>query len=62
MAYFVLHQNNWWLVNENLPDLYDLQNKKNIPIGEKIKLENNGQILLKKGQGGRLIQIQMAGE
>lgn len=62
VAYFVLHQNNWWLVNENLPDLYDLQNKKNIPIGEKIKLENNGQILLKKGQGGRLIQIQMAGE
>ncbi|MDO4435013.1 MAG: kinase [Cardiobacteriaceae bacterium] len=62
VGYFVFHQGDWWLVNESLPDLYDVVNKNNIPIGDKIRLDNHAQILLQKGQGGRLIQVQMVGD
>ena len=41
--------------------MYDVSHKTPIPIGGKIKLDNNIQILLKKGQGGRLVMVQMAG-
>lgn len=61
VGYFVLHQGDWWFVNERLPEMYDVSHKTPIPIGGKIKLDNNIQILLKKGQGGRLVMVQMAG-
>nr|WP_244773062.1 hypothetical protein [Alysiella crassa]UOP06485.1 hypothetical protein LVJ80_12085 [Alysiella crassa] len=62
VGYFVLHNGNWWLVNEGLPEMYDVQNKIAIPIGGKIKLTEGAQVLLQKGQGGRLISVQMAGQ
>lgn len=61
IGYFVLHQGDWWLVNEGLPELYDVGNKSAVAIGDKVKLTDNAQILLQKGQGGRLIMVQMAG-
>lgn len=59
VGYFIIHKGNWILVNQNLPELYDITNKKNIPIGKHIVLNNNIQILLEKGDGGRLAHIQM---
>lgn len=60
-GYFVQHAGDWWLVNENLPDLTDINTKNAIAIGDKIKLEAGTQILLRKGAGGRLAMVQMAG-
>lgn len=59
VGYFVFHQNQWWLVNENLPDLMDVATKTNIPIGGKIELTDGKQILLSRADGGRLVVVQM---
>ena len=48
-------------MNENLPDMVDINTKQLIPIGGKVKLEDSTKILLKKGEGGRLIVVQIAG-
>lgn len=61
VGYFVQHQGDWWLVNENLPELTDVHNKTPVPIGDKIKLEEGTQLLLQKGEGGRLVVVQMVG-
>ncbi len=62
VGYFVLHQGNWWLVNETLPEMYDVRSKTAIPMGGKILLEEGAQILLQRGEGGRLLMVQMAGK
>ncbi|NEX19152.1 kinase [Thiorhodococcus mannitoliphagus] len=59
VGYFVFHQNAWWLVNENLPDLMDVSTKTPIPIGGQLELKDGQQILLAKGDGGRLVVVQM---
>lgn len=59
VGYFVFHHQQWWLVNENLPDLMDVQLKHTIPIGGKIELTHHKQILLSKADGGRLAVVQM---
>ena len=63
VGYFILHNGNWYLVNERLPDMLQIMpdGKKEIPIGDKVKLEDNVQIILQQGNGGRLLHIQMAG-
>lgn len=61
VAYFVEHMGDWWLVNEKLPDLYDVQTKTAIPPGEKVRLTDGAQLLLQKGEGGRLAAVQMVG-
>ena len=59
VGYFTKHQGKWILVNQNLPELFDVINKKQIPIGKHVVLEDNVQLLLEKGNGGRLAIIQM---
>ena len=59
MGYFIFHQQQWWLVNENLPELMDVASKKIIPIGGKIELTDGKQILLSRQDGGRLVVVQM---
>ena len=61
VGYFVEHNGDWWLVNENLPDMADAVNKSPIPVGSKVKLVEGAQIVLQKGEGGRVIAVQMAG-
>ncbi|TKG95201.1 kinase [Puteibacter caeruleilacunae] len=58
-GYFVKHRGNWILVNQNLPELYDVTNKVDIPIGKHVVLDDNIQVLLEKGNGGRLAHVQM---
>ncbi|MFA7241567.1 MAG: kinase [Sulfuricellaceae bacterium] len=59
VGYFVFHNDVWWLVNERLSDLMDVATKTPIPIGSKIELKDGQQILLAKGDGGRLVVVQM---
>ena len=61
VGYFVLHNGSWWLVNEKLPDLLEINGatKTPIPVGDKVELTDGKQILLEKGDGGRLVVVQM---
>lgn len=58
-GYFVLHQGEWWLVNERMPDLYDAAARRAVPVGEKVQLSDGAQLLLSRGEGGRLVQVQL---
>ena len=49
----------WILINRRLQDMYDVTNKKPIGIGQYVPLTDGRQILLDKGQGGRLIVVQL---
>lgn len=59
VGYFVLHEGRWWLVNEGLPDLLDVSTRTQVPIGGRLELRDGQQILLAKGEGGRLVVVQM---
>jgi serine/threonine protein kinase len=59
VGYFTLHNGSWVLVNQNIPDLENLTDKKPIPIGQMLHIKNNDQILLSKEEGGRLCVIQI---
>lgn len=49
----------WILINRRLPDMYDVTDKKPIAIGGYVPLTDGRQILLDKGQGGRLVVVQL---
>ncbi|MDR1462219.1 MAG: kinase [Azoarcus sp.] len=59
VGYFVLHNGEWYFVNEALPGLRDISNKRTVPPGDKIKLEDGAQILFSEENGGRLCVVQM---
>ena len=60
VGYFQLHLGDWYLVNEDMPQLHDAITHKNIPIGGNVKLVDGAQILLSREDGGRIIQVQIA--
>ncbi len=60
VGYFQFYDGSWILVNEDMPDLFDLQNSKAIPIGGYVQLAEGNQFLLSKEEKGRLIQVQIA--
>ena len=59
VGYFVLHNGDWLLVNQNMPSLRDETAKIDIPIGKSVALTDNRNILLSKEDGGRLIIVQL---
>jgi serine/threonine protein kinase len=61
MGYFVFHNNQWWLVNEQMQNLMDVTNDSKTPvaIGEKLELKDGQKILFEKGDGARLAVVQM---
>ncbi len=59
IGYFVFHDDVWYLVNENMPDMRDVKNQVDIPVGGKVCLEDGGQVLLSCAPGGRLAVVQM---
>ena len=61
VGYFQLHAGDWYLVNEGMPAMKNLTTKEEIRIGENVMLEEGVQILLSPKEGGRLVQVQMAG-
>ena len=56
---FHFHNGQWILINRRLPDMYDVTDKKAIPIGQYVALTDGRQVLLDKSQGGRLIVVQL---
>lgn len=61
VGYFQLHDGDWFLVNEGMPGMKNVSAGKDIKIGDSVKLEEGTQVLLSPMEGGRLIQVQMAG-
>ncbi|MDR2187677.1 MAG: kinase [Azonexus sp.] len=61
VGYFVQHQGNWYLVNERLSGMRDVRAGQDIPVGEKVLLDEGAQILLSRENGGRLLVVQMVG-
>src|SRR5690606_3538471 len=59
VGYFVLHNNDWYFVNEALTSMRDVTGQQDIPIGKEVKLEDGHQILFSRETGGRLAVIQM---
>ncbi len=59
-GYFALHNEQWYLVNENMPDLFNIKNKQTYPAGSKIRLEEGMQLLMGRATGDRLFHIQIA--
>lgn len=60
VAYFQLHNGQWFLVNQTLKTMFDItDNKKPIAPGVPIQLTDGRQILLSEEEGGRLIQVQL---
>ncbi|MCW2244651.1 serine/threonine protein kinase [Azospirillum fermentarium] len=59
VGYFQLHQGDWYLVNEGMPQMHDIAAKKDVPIGGNIRLSDGSQYLLSRDEGGRLIQVQL---
>jgi hypothetical protein len=62
VGYFQLHGGEWYLVNEGMPGMKDVTNDMEVALGEHVKLADGVQILLSPQEGGRLIQVQMAGK
>ena len=56
---FHFHNGQWILINRRLPDMYDVTDKKPVPIGGFVPLTDGRQILLDKAQGGRLVIVQL---
>ena len=56
---FHFYNGQWILINRRLPDMYDVTDKKPIPVGQYVALTDGRQILLDKNQGGRLIVVQL---
>ncbi|MDB5070300.1 MAG: kinase [Candidatus Eremiobacteraeota bacterium] len=64
VGYFQFHQGSWYLVNEALPGLKELDSggsQRPIPIGTHVELKDNQRLLLSPEEGGRLVSVQMAG-
>ncbi len=62
VGYFVFHQNVWYLVNEGMPDLIDVQTKTPIPLGGKVALTDGAQLLTSKKPSGRLFVVQLVNQ
>lgn len=60
VGYFQCHQGAWYLVNEAMPHMHDVTDKRDVPIGGHVTLTDGRQILLSREDGGRLIQVQIA--
>lgn len=60
VGYFVEYNGIWYLVNENMPDLRDVDQQVDYPPGSKVELIDGLKLLLSREDGGRLVHVQMA--
>lgn len=58
-GYFVYHNEHWYLVNERMPELYNATTGTAVGIGDKVELVEDLRLLLARGEGGRLVQVQL---
>jgi serine/threonine protein kinase len=60
MGYFIFHDQHWLLVNEKMPNLFNIKEKKAIALGETVILTDGLQLLFaKEEEGGRLAVVQL---
>mgnify|MGYP006893241138 CR=1 FL=1 len=59
MGYLSFQNGKWMLVNENLPDLKDLTEDKDIAIDEFVELTEGKKLLLSKKDSGRFALISI---
>lgn len=59
VGYFILHNDQWWLVNEGIEHLISLPDKTIIATGDKIALKDGTQFVLSREDGGRLVVVQL---
>jgi len=59
VADFHFHKGQWILINRRLKSLYDVTERKEIPVGSYVPLTDGRQILLSKESDGRLIVVQL---
>ena len=62
VGYFTFYQNKWVLVNQKLPSLKDLTEKRDIPIGTMVEITDGKRLLLSNEEGGRVVLITMANQ
>lgn len=60
-GYFVFHNDFWYLVNENMPDLLNPTTNEAYPVGSQIKITDGMNLLFGRNRGDRLMNVQMAG-
>jgi serine/threonine protein kinase len=60
IGYFSFFNNKWVLVNEKLPNLKDVNEGKEIPIGSMVELTEGKKLLLSNEEGGRVVIISIA--
>ena len=59
VADFHWHNGRWILINRKLPNLKDITERKDVPIGDAVELTEGKQILLSNRDGGRLAIVQL---
>jgi hypothetical protein len=60
VGYFIFHDQQWLLVNEKMPGLFNVTENKAVAIGETVPLLEGGQLLFAKDQEeSRLAMIQL---
>ncbi len=59
VGYFVFHQKNWILVNQNMPDLKSINDGQTIAIGSSVKLENGTKLLFGGKDSSRVASVQI---
>lgn len=61
VGYFQKHKGTWFIVNERLPEMKNVTSGEPVPVGGHVALTEGLQLLLSAGEGGRLVQVQLAG-
>ncbi len=60
LGYFIFHDKQWLLVNERLPSLFNVSEKKTVLLGESLILTEGLQLLFaKEDEGSRLAVVQL---
>jgi serine/threonine protein kinase len=60
VGYFIFHDQHWLLVNERMPHLFNVTEKKAIALGASVVLAEGVQLLFAKDEeGGRLAAVQL---
>jgi len=59
VGYFSFHKGKWVLVNQRIPNLRDVTNKRNIPVGQMVELDDKLQLMFSPEKNGRVVLVTM---
>ena len=61
VGYFSFHKNKWILVNQDINDMIDLTNNKNISVNTAVELKDGKQIYISRGNSEKIFIVRMIG-